>query len=75
MIISDLSSIPEYKRLNYNPPMLDPDDLLGFVNSDPKKGFDIFNLIGRIVDGSKFSEFKATYGETLVCGFAQGLWS
>ena len=39
MIISDLSSIPEYKRLNYNPPMLDPDDLLGFVNSDPKKGF------------------------------------
>ncbi len=71
MIISDLSSIPEYKRLNYNPPMLDPDDLLGFVNSDPKKGFDIFNLIGRIVDGSKFSEFKATYGETLVCGFAQ----
>ena len=70
MIISDLSSIPEYKRLNYNPPMLDPDDLLGFVNSDPKKGFDIFNLIGRIVDGSKFSEFKATYGETLVCGFA-----
>ena len=71
MIISDLSSIPKYKRLNYNPPMLDPDDLIGFVNSDPKKGFDIFNLIGRIVDGSKFSEFKATYGETLVCGFAQ----
>ena len=71
MIISDLSSIPEYKRSKNNPPMLDPDDLLGFVNSDPKKGFDIFNLIGRIVDGSKFSEFKATYGETLVCGFAQ----
>jgi len=71
MIISDLSTIQKYKRLNYNPPMLDPDDLLGFVNSDPKKGFDIFNLIGRIVDGSKFSEFKATYGETLVCGFAQ----
>ena len=71
MIISDLSSIHEYKRSNYNPPMLDSDDLLGFVNSDAKKGFDIFNLIGRIVDGSKFSEFKATYGETLVCGFAK----
>ena len=71
MIISDLSSVPEYKRLNDNLPMLDPDDLLGFVNADPKKGFDIFNLIGRIVDGSKFSEFKATYGETLVCGFAK----
>ncbi len=71
MIIDDLSSVPEYKRLNDNLPLLDPDDLLGFVNSDPKKGFDIYNLIGRIVDESKFSEFKATYGETLVCGFAK----
>jgi 3-methylcrotonyl-CoA carboxylase beta subunit len=71
MIINDLSSIPKYRRLNYNSPILDQDDLLGFINSDPKKGFDIFNLIGRIVDESKFSEFKATYGETLVCGFAK----
>ena len=71
MIIDDLSSVSEYKRLNDNLPLLDPDDLPGFVNSDPKKGFDIFNLIGRIVDESKFSEFKATYGETLVCGFAK----
>ena len=71
MIVNDLSSVSEYKRLNDNSPSIDPDDLLGFVNSDPKKGFDIFNLIGRIVDESKFSEFKATYGETLVCGFAK----
>ena len=71
MIIDDLSSVSEYKRLNDNLPLLDPDDLPGFVNSDPKKGFDIYNLIGRIVDESKFSEFKATYGETLVCGFAK----
>jgi 3-methylcrotonyl-CoA carboxylase beta subunit len=70
-IIDDLSSVSEYKRLNDNLPLLDPDDLPGFVNSDPKKGFDIYNLIGRIVDESKFSEFKATYGETLVCGFAK----
>ena len=34
MIISDLSSVPEYKRLNDNLPMLDPDELLGFVNAD-----------------------------------------
>ncbi len=71
MIIDDLSSVSEYKRLNDNLPLLDPDDLPGFVNSDPKKGFDIYNLIGRIVDESKLSEFKATYGETLVCGFAK----
>ncbi|MDC3087375.1 methylcrotonoyl-CoA carboxylase [Paracoccaceae bacterium] len=71
MIIDDLSSISEYKRLSDNLPLLDPNDLPGFVNADSKKGFDIFNLIGRIVDESKFSEFKATYGETLVCGFAK----
>ena len=71
MIIDDLSSVSEYKRINDNLPLLDPDDLPGFVNSDPKKGFDIYNLIGRIVDESKLSEFKATYGETLVCGFAK----
>ena len=71
MIIDDLSSVSEYKRFNDNLPLLDPNDLPGFVNSDPKKGFDIYNLIGRIVDQSKFSEFKATYGETLVCGFAK----
>ena len=71
MIIDDLSSVSEYKRLNDNLPLLDPNDLPGFVNSDPKKGFDIYNLIGRLVDESKFSEFKATYGETLVCGFAK----
>ena len=43
-------------------------DLYGVVGEDLKKTFDIREVIARIVDGSKFDEFKAKYGETLVCG-------
>ena len=51
-------------------PLLDPEDLLAVVSADPKKPFDIKQIIGRIVDGSEFDEFKPYYGTTLVCGFA-----
>jgi 3-methylcrotonyl-CoA carboxylase beta subunit len=71
MIVGDLSSSPKYARRPSNEPILNIDDLLGFIGHDTKKSFDVFEVIGRIVDGSKLSEFKATYGETLVCGFAQ----
>ncbi|MEZ5279796.1 MAG: carboxyl transferase domain-containing protein [Acidimicrobiales bacterium] len=52
------------------PPVLDPDELLGLVSRDLKRPFDIRDVIGRIVDGSRFEEFKARYGSTLVCGWA-----
>ena len=71
MIVSDLSSIPKYSRREFSEPKLDAEDLLGFINIDTRKNFDVFELIGRIVDDSKLSEFKATYGETLICGFAK----
>ncbi len=51
-------------------PLLDPEDLLAAVSADPKKPFDVRQIIGRIVDGSEFDEFKPYYGTTLVCGFA-----
>ena len=51
-------------------PLLDPEDLLAVVSADPKKPFNIKQIIGRIVDGSEFDEFKPYYGTTLVCGFA-----
>lgn len=41
-------------------------DLYGIVGEDLKKTFDVREVIARIVDGSKFDEFKAKYGETLV---------
>src|SRR6187431_476737 len=53
------------------PPALDPADLYGLVPEDFKHEMDAHELIARIVDGSRFAEFKALYGETLVCGFAR----
>jgi len=51
-------------------PILDSEDLLGLVDSDLKKPFDIREVIGRITDGSRFEEFKPLFGSTIVCGFA-----
>lgn len=51
-------------------PLLDPEELLGIIPEDNAKAFDVRQVIGRIVDGSRFHEFKQRYGPTLVCGFA-----
>ena len=53
------------------PPALDPADLYGLVPEDFRHELDARELVARIVDGSRFSEFKQLYGETLVCGFAR----
>jgi 3-methylcrotonyl-CoA carboxylase beta subunit len=53
------------------PPALDPEELMGVVPADLRKPYDVREVIGRIVDGSEFDEFKRRYGETLVCGFAR----
>jgi acetyl-CoA carboxylase carboxyltransferase component len=50
-------------------PLHDPDDLLGIVPEDYRIGYDVREVVARIVDGSRFHEFKPLYGETLVCGF------
>lgn len=51
-------------------PLYDPEDLLGLVSKDLKQPFDMREVIARIVDGSRFEEFKPLYGPTLVCGWA-----
>jgi 3-methylcrotonyl-CoA carboxylase beta subunit len=53
------------------PPELDPADLYGLVPEDFRHELDAREIIARIVDSSRFQEFKALYGETLVCGFAR----
>ncbi len=45
-------------------------ELYGVIPVDTRKPFDVREIIARIVDGSKFDEFKARYGTTLICGFA-----
>jgi len=51
-------------------PMYDPEELLGIVSRDLKGSFDMREVIARIVDGSRFEDFKPLYGPTLVCGWA-----
>jgi len=58
------------KRLPSKPPALDPDTLFDVLPADLRTPYDIREVIRRIVDGSHFDEFKARFGETLVCGFA-----
>ncbi|MBO6777083.1 MAG: methylcrotonoyl-CoA carboxylase [Marinibacterium sp.] len=51
-------------------PAYDPDEILGVVPADLKTPYDIREVIARVVDGSRFDEFKARFGTTLICGFA-----
>jgi len=46
-------------------------DVYGVIPADKKKPYDVREVIARVVDGSDFDEFKALYGETLVCGYAR----
>jgi acetyl-CoA carboxylase carboxyltransferase component len=52
-------------------PLFDPKELGGVVPKNIRKAYDVREVIARIVDGSRFSEFKALYGATLVTGFAR----
>lgn len=52
-------------------PLYDMEEVYGILSSDTKKPFDVREIIARLVDGSKFFEFKKRYGSTLVCGFAK----
>lgn len=52
-------------------PYYDPAEIYGIVPRDLRKSFDVREIIARLVDGSRFQEFKALYGQTLVCGFAR----
>jgi len=52
------------------PPAYDPEELLGIIPEDTSIPFNMLDVIARIVDGSRFHEFKPRYGVTLVCGWA-----
>ncbi|MGB8183201.1 MAG: carboxyl transferase domain-containing protein [Stellaceae bacterium] len=54
-------------------PLYASEELYGVVPADPRKPYDVRELIARLVDGSELDEFKPRYGETLVTGFAR-LW-
>ena len=57
-------------RKHHTNPLYDAQELYGIIPADPRKPFDVREVIARMVDGSEFDEFKALYGTTLICGFA-----
>jgi len=61
---------PAWETRPPRPPALDPEELYGVVPADTRTPYDVREVIGRVVDGSEFTEFKAEYGTTLVTGFA-----
>lgn len=61
------------KTLPPEDPRFDPSEVYGVINKDIRKPYDVREVIARIVDGSRFHEFKELYGETLVTGFAH-IW-
>jgi acetyl-CoA carboxylase carboxyltransferase component len=62
---------PTPQHETFDNPVYDPDELLGIVSADVRVPFEVREVIARIVDGSRFSEFKSEYGPTLVTGFAR----
>ena len=56
--------------LSPDEPVLDPEELLGIMSPDLRRPVDVRDVIGRVVDGSRFEEFKARYGTTLICGWS-----
>jgi acetyl-CoA carboxylase carboxyltransferase component len=57
-----------FDRIESRPPLVDPDEVLGIVPVDRGRPYDTRTLLARLLDGSEFTEYKATYGRTLVCG-------
>ena len=51
-------------------PLYSPEEIYGIVGSELKKSFSMREVLARLVDGSRFHEFKSEYGQTIICGFA-----
>ena len=52
-------------------PLYPAEEIYGIFDSDPARQYDMKELIARVVDGSEFDEYKAEYGETVLCGYAR----
>jgi len=59
-----------------NPPSYPAEEIYGIFSSDPARQYDMREIIARIVDGSSFEEYRAEYGQTVLCGYARiGGWA
>lgn len=62
--------LTQLKMATPKPPLYPVEELNGIIPDDPRRPYDVREIIARIVDGSELQEFKALYGKTLVCGWA-----
>ena len=60
-----------FSRIHSEEPALPREQLLGIVDADPARPYDMREIIGRIADGSRLDEYKAEYGKTVLCGYAR----
>lgn len=69
-------SEPRFNRIAPEPPAYPLEEIYGIFSSDPAKTYDMREIIARIVDGSRWEEYRAEYGQTVLCGYARiGGWS
>jgi acetyl-CoA carboxylase carboxyltransferase component len=70
---------PPAARFDYKEtgnPLFPPEEIYGIFSSDPSRQYDMHEVIARIVDGSKFEEYRGEYGKTVLCGYARiGGWA
>src|SRR5438105_8698044 len=67
---------PVFSHSNSREPLFPTDEIYGIFSSDAAKQYDMRDIIARIVDASEFDEYRAEYGETLLCGYARiGGWA
>jgi 3-methylcrotonyl-CoA carboxylase beta subunit len=67
---------PVFSHVPSKEPLYANEEIYGIFSGDPGKQYDMREIIARIVDGSEFEEYRAEYGETLLCGYARiGGWA
>ena len=67
---------PIFSHARPREPLYPADELYGIFSGNPAKQYDMREIIARLVDGSEFEEYRAEYGETLLCGYARiGGWA
>jgi acetyl-CoA carboxylase carboxyltransferase component len=61
-------ALAPFDRVDARDPLVEAEDILGLLPVDRARPYDMRNLLGVLLDGSEFTEYKATYGRTLICG-------
>jgi len=72
-LVEKMGARPEapFDRAEAVAPLYPAEELYGIFDGDPSRQYDMREIIARVVDGSRFDEYKAGYGETLLCGYAR----